>query len=71
SRGVRRPRNDTGFWSAVHTTFNKLVGLHGITYDNNEGWTPWEDDVIDQDHALFIGVIQFAGETTYSFMDDD
>ncbi|KAG8756177.1 hypothetical protein FRC11_005491 [Ceratobasidium sp. 423] len=39
SRGVHRPRNDTGFWSAVHTTFNELVSLHGITYDNNEGWT--------------------------------
>ncbi|KAG8716687.1 hypothetical protein FRC11_003898 [Ceratobasidium sp. 423] len=55
SRGVRRPGM---------TQASGLLSTRPLT-----GW--WEDDVIDQDHALFTGVIQFAGETTYSFMDDD
>ncbi|KDN46951.1 hypothetical protein RSAG8_04028, partial [Rhizoctonia solani AG-8 WAC10335] len=55
----RRPRSDTGFWIAVHTTFTGLVNLHG-----------WENDVINQDQALFNGAIHFAGEVN-TFADED
>ncbi|CUA68569.1 hypothetical protein RSOLAG22IIIB_07945 [Rhizoctonia solani] len=66
----RRPRNDTGFWIAFHAKFNDLVNLHGVTYDDHQGWAQWENEVIGQYQALFTGDVHFAGEVD-TFADKD
>ncbi|KAG9077890.1 hypothetical protein FS749_010176 [Ceratobasidium sp. UAMH 11750] len=37
-RRFRRPRHDTGFWTAVNARFDELRRLHGPQYDDNAGW---------------------------------
>ncbi|KAG8716749.1 hypothetical protein FRC08_008864 [Ceratobasidium sp. 394] len=48
-RRSRRPRQDTGFWTAVHARFDELTRLHGAHYGGNTGWELWEDEVIAAD----------------------
>ncbi|KAG8719404.1 hypothetical protein FRC09_011169 [Ceratobasidium sp. 395] len=57
----RRPRSDTGFWSAVTATFKGLVNLYTAAYDENDGWRNWEESIIEQDAVLFFGGSQFTG----------